>query len=439
MIARELALFACVGFLAGGIDDLAIDLIYFFRRRRPRVLPSGQGPGRALAIFVPAWNEAGVIEHMLARAAHLIEYANYRIYVGCYPNDAATIAAVAAVAAGDPRIRLAINTIAGPTTKGDNLNSMWRALLRDEAADDWRADAIVLHDAEDVVHPSELTVFDRLLSANAVVQLPVVPLIAPNSRWVSAHYADEFAEVHSHGLAVREALGAGLPLAGVGCALRRDTIDRLASDRNGVPFDAASLVEDYELGLTIAAAGGRGCFAQIRDGRGELVCVRAYFPGTIAAAAKQKARWMAGIAFLGWDRLGWGRFAPLEYWMRMRDRRGPLAVVLLAAAYLALGTGAAAAALHLAVGTTPAAASPMLASLLTVNSALLVWRLAVRAWATGRIYGWREGVRSVPRIFVANFVALAAARRAFGIYAKALKGQAVRWDKTDHSFPIGVN
>ena len=40
---------------------------------------------------------------------------------------------------------------------------------------------------------------------------------------------------------------------------------------------------------------------------------------------------MTGIALAGWDRIGWGgrqRFG--DHWMRMRDRRAPLAVLVLA-------------------------------------------------------------------------------------------------------------
>ncbi len=433
---RELALFACVGFLIGGIDDMAVDLIAL-ARRDPRASPLEPRPAaHRLAIFLPAWDEAAVIGRMLRRALDAFDHPDFRIYVGCYPNDASTIAAVAQIATADARVRLAINAHPGPTTKGDNLNSLWRALGRDEAAERWHADAIVLHDAEDVVHPAELITFDRLLADHAVIQLPVVPLIPSTSRWVSAHYADEFAEAHTRALVVREALGAGLPLAGVGCTLRRDALETLAAGRGGDPFDAASLVEDYELGLTIAAAGGRGCFARVSAADGSLVCVRAIFPTTLVAAARQKARWMAGIALLGWDRLGWGRALQIgEHWMRMRDRRAPLAVLVLAAAYLSLVMGLLATAAHLATGRPPPALPPILAPLLTATSAVLVWRMAMRGWATGRLYGWREGARAILRTVVANYVALMAAWRAVGIYVAALRGQPTRWDKTAHSFP----
>jgi adsorption protein B len=435
-VSRELALLACVGFLIGGADDLLLDIVYWWRGRHPTRMPDIVAPPRRLAIFLPAWDEASVIDRMLASTFSRLNYHDYRIYVGVYPNDRATMRAVASVMRRDQRIHMVVNSRPGPTTKADNLNSLWRALCRDEVADGWRAGAIILHDAEDVVHPDELTVFDRMLADYAVVQLPVVPLIAPGSRWVSAHYSDEFAEAHAHGLAVRSVLGARLPLAGVGCAVRRDVFDDLCAIRPDGPFDATSLVEDYEFGLSAVPAHHRGCFARVRDELGRLVCVQAYFPATVAAAARQKARWMAGIALIGWDRLGWSRPTDLiEHWMRMRDRRGPLTVLMLMAAYLSLVVGILSAGLHLATGLPPTPMTPLLTILLAANTALLAWRLAMRATATGSLYGWREGLRAMPRMIVANFIALLAARRALAIYADDLRGRTLRWDKTAHAFP----
>ena len=79
----------------------------------------------------------------------------------------------------------------------------------------------MLHDAEDVVHRFELRIFDGLIGRAAVIQLPVLPLPDPHSRWISGHYCDEFAEAHIKELVVREAIGAAIPLAGVGCAIER--------------------------------------------------------------------------------------------------------------------------------------------------------------------------------------------------------------------------
>ncbi len=438
-VAREAMLFAGVGFLIGGLDDLAVDLVYFARRgwRRSGEADRGlSGSERAtgrVAIFVPAWDEASVIGAMLTTALDRLDHPDYRLYVGTYPNDRATIDAVAAVAERDARVRLVIGSRPGPTTKADCLNTLWHALRRDEA-NGVRARAIVLHDAEDVVHPAELRAFGALIGDYAAVQLPVRPLVDRAARLVSGHYADEFAEAHAKQLVVRAALGAALPLAGVGCAIERSMIDAIAAARGGDPFDAASLTEDYELGLAIAARGGRGVLARVRDDDGTIVAVRAYFPARLADAVRQKARWMTGIALAGWDRVGWGHAFDLsDHWMRMRDRRAPLAVLVLSAAYLAVVAWGLAVLLHWTTGSAPPALVP--GWLLVINSALLGWRLAMRMAFTGAIYGWREALWSLPRAFVGNIIALLAARRAILRYVAMLRGGPPVWDKTTHAFP----
>ncbi len=276
-------------------------------------------PGR-LAIFVPAWDEAGVIGRMLVHAQAAFGEADYRLYVGCYPNDPATIAAVRAAAG--PRVRLVIGPAPGPTSKADCLNRIWERMLADEPADGVAFKAVVLHDAEDVVHSAELALFDALIERHDLVQLPVVPLIDPGSRFVSGHYLDEFTEAHGKELVVRAGLGASLPSAGVGCAISREALAALAADC-GAPFDPDSLTEDYELGLRLRMLGRRGAFVRLPAGPGRgVIATREYFPATLDAAVAQKARWMTGIALAGWDRLGWaGGLA--ERWMRLRDRQSP--------------------------------------------------------------------------------------------------------------------
>jgi adsorption protein B len=81
------------------------------------------------------------------------------------------------------------------------------------------------------------------------------------------------------------------------------------------------------------------------------------------------------------------------------------------------------------------ALDPLVEALLWANIALAGWRLLVRAAFVHRSYGWREALWSVPRVFVGNYVALLAARRAIGLYARILLGAAPHWDKTDHQFP----
>ena len=435
------------GRAAGGrIDDLLVDILFLLRRclradaatRAVADLPPPTLPVR-FAVFVAAWDEAAVIGPMLATATARLAYDDYRILVGLYPNDRGTIDATARVAERDPRITLVVGDRAGPTTKADCLNTLWRALRRDDARTGRRTTTVVLHDAEDVVHRDELTVFAALAADHGVVQLPVVPLIDRTARLVSGHYADEFAEHHGKGVVVRTALGAGMPLAGTGCAITVAMLEAIADRRGGTPFDAGSLTEDYELGLRIAELGGRAAFARVRDGEGHLVAVRAFFPDRIDAAVRQKARWMTGIALAGWDRTGWSRWHRIgDHWMRMRDRRPPLAVIVLGMAYAALVVWGLAGAVHWIAGDAgPGPAAPRW--LIGTNLALLGWRIAMRMGFTGRAYGWREACWSVPRFVVGNYVALLAARRALSGYVAMLRGAPAVWEKTRHAFPDAVD
>jgi adsorption protein B len=443
-IMREAALFAASGFLVLGLSDLAVDLLWLAshirRLGRPAAtvadLPPPARPGR-LAVFVPAWDEAAVIGDMLRGAVAAWGAGDWRLYVGTYRNDPATAAAAAAVAAGEPRVKVVTGAGPGPTTKADCLNRLWLALLADEHSEGRRAKAIVLHDAEDVVHPVELALFDGLIERFDLVQLPVLPLIHPHSRWLGGHYADEFAESHGKEMVVRGALGAGLPSAGVGCAFSRQALGRLADERGGLPFDSDSLTEDYELGLTLAEAGGRRAFVRVRTADGRIVATREYFPGTLTASVRQKARWMTGIALSGWDRLGWsGGLA--ERWMRLRDRQSLLAAILLGAGYLALALWLALKAWQGAGGRGPAPLPALLSVLVSANLGLLGWRLAVRAAFTTAAYGWREGLRSAPRMAIANAVAMLAAACALAHYRALRRGGRPRWDKTAHIFPAGA-
>jgi adsorption protein B len=442
-LCAELSLFAAVGFLIFSIDDLLVDLFYFIRKgwraaviysRFPRMfadrLPTPMRPGW-LAVLIPAWDEAGVIAPMLRGTLKRFDHPDYTIFVGHYRNDPATRAAIQSV--DDPRVIAVPLTVDGPTTKADCLNHLYSALQKHEATVGRTAKAIVLHDAEDVVHPMELRLFDRLIEYAALVQLPVVPLIDSNSRWVAGHYADEFAEAHIKDLVVREAVGAAIPLAGVGCAIDRVALERLALRHDGRPFAGASMTEDYELGLRLGAIGLKTMFVRLAEKPGgqTVVATRGHFPATVSAAVRQKARWIGGIAFSGWERLGW-RGGIGERWMRMRDRKGPLAALLLVAGY-----GAALLWAQIALATALGApiavpTSPILALLLWINAWLLGWRLLMRAVCTTMVYGWLEGLRSVPRAVVANMIAILAVRRALIIHSA---GGPRRWDKTHHVYP----
>ncbi|MEO7601741.1 MAG: glycosyl transferase family protein [Sphingomicrobium sp.] len=445
-VAAELALFAGIGFLLFALNDLLVDLIYFgraiwravaVRPRYPRLFAEQievAGEPGTLAVFIPAWDESAVIAPMLRATLDRFDHPDYRLFVGYYRNDPATAAAIASV--NDPRIEPVEVPADGPSTKADCLNHLYDALLDWETARDRPVKAVVLHDAEDVVHPLELKIFDRLIDKAAIVQLPVLPLPDPASPWIAGHYCDEFAEAHIKELVVREAVGAAIPLAGVGCAIERNAIARLAAIEDGRPFAGDSMTEDYEMGLRVGSLGLKTCFVRIpaRVGERGMVATRGHFPSTLGGAIRQKARWLGGIALTGWDRLGWeGSLG--ERWMRLRDRRGPLAALLLIAAYAAALLWAQLWLAEALGAPVQARMGPSLVTLLTINAWLLAWRVLMRAGFTASAYGIWQGLLSIPRLVVGNVIAILAALRALSLH---MGGGAKRWDKTRHIFPSSL-
>lgn len=457
-VGVELMLFASVGMFLFGIDDLFLDIMWFTNRRaiarnraenvrRDMAPPAAGELAGPIAIFVPAWRESEIIGRTLREMLDAWRGEDIRLYVGCYPNDVATLFAASPTIAADDRCRLVIADADGPTTKADNLNSIWAAMLVDERSDNRPFAAVVLHDAEDIVHPLEIALYRRHLGRDAMVQIPVVPATTARSRWVAGHYGDEFAYSHGLELPLRSHLGIHLPSAGVGCAIRRGALQALAIDRHGFPFSAHSLTEDYEMGLHLARLGLTTRFVDARAGDGSRIVSAGQFPARLEAAVRQKSRWIAGMAFAGWDHLGWMRMpgragadgqsrrfgaALLSHYYLWRDRKAPLAALLLASGYgaaLLLGPYVLWSHFH---ELPPLPQTPALQLLMGCNLALLLWRLGMRVYATTAAQGVAEGLRAAPRMFISNIVAILAARRAFAVYFAMLRTSRVVWDKTDH-------
>jgi bacteriophage N4 adsorption protein B len=188
-----------------GLEDLALDILWGVmqasrwwqaRVKAPRIMehsaPAKPPPAPSfIAVFIPAWDESAVIAQMLAHTQVAWRTPNHIIYLGVYPNDAATLKAAQSLQ--HPRLRIVQCAKPGPTTKADCLNTLWQALLHDETQSGTTAKAVLLHDAEDVVHPLELEQINALADEYALVQFPVLPLWEKGQRWVGGHYGDEFA------------------------------------------------------------------------------------------------------------------------------------------------------------------------------------------------------------------------------------------------------
>lgn len=477
--SQELLLFAAIGMLLIGVDDLLFDGLWIASTGRGASANFRAGPDSGggeswplqsggavdaegpLAIFLPAWDEHEVLAETLAHMLTAWDGEDFRIYIGCYPNDQRTILSISDKVSVDHRLRLVVADRPGPTTKGHNLNQLWLALGADERASGRRFAAVVLHDAEDIVHPLELALYRRFLPNHAMVQIPVHAVMSRGSPWISGHYMDEFSEAHGKELRLRSTLGLPIPSAGVGCALSRAAVSLLAMERDGLPFRPESLTEDYEIGILMGSYGLSAMFADMRTEAGDPIVSRGEFPSEFAAAVRQKARWITGIALAGWGHLGWpalpavrqqqpqgrqgrqghqgkqarqGRLATwLGRWMLWRDRRAPLAAIIMLAGYLGLAFALIHAAGRSVLGWEGANWGMWLAPLLAINGAMLSWRLAMRAYFTTKNHGPMQGLLSIPRAVVANFVAIFSAYHAVKLYFQMIGTGRTIWTKTHHS------
>lgn len=450
-----------------GLDDLFIDLVYWTRKliRRWRIYEKferadeqrlysiGEKP---LAIMVPAWNEVGVVGEMARLAASTIDYENYQIFVGTYPNDAETQADVDAVCRHYPNVHKVVCARPGPTSKADCLNNVIDAILRFENDAKIQFAGFILHDAEDVISPMELRLFNYLLPAKDLIQIPVYPYAPQWNGFTAGHYVDEFAENHGKDVIVREALTGQVPSAGVGTCFSRKAISALLEDGDGIAFDVQSLTEDYDIGFRLKQKGMKCIFARysVTDPKlaleqpwvfgmdrafSQVICVREHFPRDLQYAIRQKSRWIVGIVFQGTKNLGWSRKGLLNYFL-WRDRRGLIAYLL---SFLVNILLVVLLAMWLVTVIAPDAwrfpsildDSALLASLLWLNGLMLINRLFQRGWFVTRFYGLGEGLLSAPRMVWSNFVNFFANLRALRQVMEMGDSRRVAWDKTTHEFP----
>jgi adsorption protein B len=334
----------------------------------------------------------------------------------------------------------------GPTCKADCLNFIVEAILTHEKEKGTCFAGVVLHDSEDVLHPLELKYFNSLLPRHDMIQLPVISLRRKWSEWVGSTYMDEFAESHKEML-VRERLTGTVPSAGVGTCFSRRALVALVGATKSQPFNTASLTEDYEIGMRLSQLGMRSTFGWLpvksKDShRLQPLSVAEFFPGTFAAAVRQKARWAMGIGLQSWRQIPWrGRTAAVQY-ILLHDRKAVVTPFLTGAAYLLL---------LLLLLFNPAAdegwpapshevlGNALVSYLLILNLVFLANRLGHRFYFTARLYGWKQGLLSWPRMVVGNFVNFFAVARAWRLYtAHVYYGQRLAWDKTMHDYPTAA-
>lgn len=457
--------------LISSLDDLFIDVWYWVReswrtltvkkRREYRPLTQQdllQRPEQPLAIMVPAWAEYDVIAQMVENMIDVLDYREYIVFVGTYPNDGETIAEVERMRRRYKRLRRVEVPHAGPTSKADCLNWLILSIFDYEKRHDIEFAGVILHDSEDVLHPMELRFFNYLLPRKDMIQLPVTSLDREWYELIAGVYMDEFAEWHAKDLVVRESVSGMVPSAGVGTCFSRKALLALSAATNNQPFNTDSLTEDYDVGARLAAMGMHSIFARfpvqfrvrrpswfgwgpVRESTQSMaLCVREYFPDNFRASYRQKARWVLGIGLQSWETLGWRGSLATKY-LLARDRKGIVTSFVSIIAYIIFlqlllfwllkVTG---------VWTTQFPtifqAGTWQMNIALITTAALASRVVQRFYFVNKLYGWEHALMSIPRMVVGNminFMATARAWRMFLLYL--LFGKRMVWDKTMHDFP----
>jgi adsorption protein B len=414
-------------------DDALIDLLALGIARSAlarRRAPSSEIP--IVGVFVANWHEEDVLARMVEGNLARIAVPTVRLYLGVYPNDTGTRDVAMALAKKYPeRVRVIVNTLPGPTSKGQLLNEMFRQVYGAPEP----PEMAVLHDSEDVIDPRTFEVYVAYAADHDFIQVPVFSLNSTNRSMVAATYMDEFAERHTREMIVRNALGAMIPSAGVGTCLTRRLIEHFLRIRGNVLMTGC-VTEDYILGIEAKRAGFKAAFAAVsadeRQGL-DYVATREFFPKSLAASIKQKTRWVYGINFEATRKLGWAGDAWDRYFFA-RDRKGvvtnflpPLSLIFLTLLFFGVAD--------------PCAASPEMQDLLSLsvsaNIGFLVLRYLVRVQACHQVYGSWDPLGIILRWPVALYINMAAVWRAWNTYLgeSAFATRPIVWSKTAHEIP----
>lgn len=470
LLVKGLLFFVAVVFLISGLDDILIDIHYltrslyrkFFVHPKYKLMTEEQlvwPVEQPIAVMIPAWNESAILYHMVENTILALNYSNYHIFIGAYPNDPYTQREVARLQEKYDNVRCIITAGDGPTNKADCLNWIYRGILEFEKANNITFAVFVMEDAEDIIHPLALKLFNYLIPRKDMVQLPVVPL--EPLHWYNltvGHYIDEFAENHYKNMVIREALGRGLPSAGVGSAFSRRALEVAAEKQNGIVFGMDSLCEDYEAGMRLKDYGiDRQIFVklpiirtvirkQFLTGKQkevrikEFIAIKERFPDTLSAAIRQKSRWIIGIALQGWKNLGWKGDLTKKL-ILMRDRKGLLTSQVNMLGYIVFVFITL---YWLCIEYVPelyrypafVEEGTLLWYIIIADTFFMAVRFAERCYCVQRVYNFKRTLLSIPGFVWGNLINYLATCRALAQYGKYLvTGKWIAWDHTKHALP----
>jgi adsorption protein B len=428
--------------LLSGLDDLVLILVCLYDKfRRLALYPPGEEnlrrvPEKRLAIFVPCWHEAAVIGKMIEHNIAAIRYRKYDFFIGAYPNDDPTLDAVRDLEPRFPNVHLAVCPHDGPTSKADCLNWIYQRMLVFEENHRVRFDAVVIHDAEDLIHSDSLLTTNFYLESHHMVQIPVLALPTPLKNFTHGVYCDDFAEFQMKDMRVRGLMHSFIPSCGVGAAYSRRALQRLAASGGNRIFEPECLTEDYENGMRLHNLKCRQMFVPLRPESSDFVATREYFPSSAASAIRQRTRWVTGIALQTWERHGWKGNPAQRYWF-WRDRKGLYGNPLSFATNLMFAAGCATWLIARLSGQPWGLLQHRLPTgLLIATSILQMVHLAARMYCVAQVYGRRYALGVPLRVVWANYINASASVLALVRYALARwRREPLVWVKTEHAYP----
>jgi adsorption protein B len=173
---------------------------------------------------------------------------------------------------------------------------------------------------------------------------------------------------------------------------------------------------------------------------GSVICVREYFPNTMATAVRQKSRWIIGIVYQGFKNHRWTSDMAVNYFL-WRDRKGGISNFVSFLSTLIFLQLTALFVYQSLVSDSYRFLSIFegdrwLTSLLAANFLLMLNRMAQRAYFVSTYYGLIEALLSVPRLVWGNLINFMANWRAIRQVIQQGDPRRVAWDKTTHDFPM---
>lgn len=435
------------------IDDLFVDFLALIKKQKAKKIQKADFnqmqilPEKKIAILIANWHEHEIIERVVSGNLKNINYTNYNFILGVYPNDIETLNAAKRLESKYPQVKVVVNSLNGPTSKGQMLNQMVQYLkMWNQNPQLVPFDMIVIQDSEDVIHKNSLKLMNKLSDKYNFIQIPVFSLNIPLNKLTAGIYIDEFVESHTKDLLVRDHYNAGLPSAGVGTAISWKTVEKLLVLQNGLFLNEKTLTEDYHLGLACHDIGTKmhfGCYyyeyldPETNQTKIEYIATREYFPQKVRQSIRQKTRWSLGISLQGFEERKWKSSHGFEKYFLWRDRKGLVNAPLFTSAVLFTFYFVSS---WYFTGRWPsldyAPYNSIFAALMWANLIFSVFRIINRMSLVNTVYGHQIALFVPVRWVLSNFINTSSTYNAIFQWSNSkLKGNLPAWSKTHHMIP----